>query len=142
MTKDQRQTKQRERYSMFLIRRINIVKINTTKCNLQIHCYPYQITNGIFTKLEKQQQKSHNSYRNKQTNKKILNSQAILGKKNGPGESIFPDFGSCYKTTVIKKVWYWIKNRNIDQWSKIEITEINPHTNGFLIFNQGGKNIK
>ena len=78
---------------------------------------------------------------NKQT-KKILNSQSILGKKNGPGESTFPDFGLCYKATVIKKVWYWIKNRNIDQWSKIEIPEINPHTHGFLIFNQGGKNIQ
>ena len=77
---------------------------------------------------------------NKQT-KKILNSQSILGK-NGPGESTFPDFGLCYKATVIKKVWYWIKNRNIDQWSKIEIPEINPHTHGFLIFNQGGKNIQ
>ena len=24
----------------------------TTKCSLQIQCYPYQITNGIFTELE------------------------------------------------------------------------------------------
>ena len=28
--------------------RINIVKITITKCNLQIQCDPYQITNGIF----------------------------------------------------------------------------------------------
>ena len=28
--------------------RINIVKMTTTKCNLQIQCDPYQITNGIF----------------------------------------------------------------------------------------------
>ena len=27
---------------------INIVKMTTTKCNLQIQCDPYQITNGIF----------------------------------------------------------------------------------------------
>ena len=30
------------------IGRINIVKITTTKCNLQIQCDPYQVTKGYF----------------------------------------------------------------------------------------------
>ena len=86
-----------ERYSMFLGRKNQYCENNyTTKCDLQIQCDLYQITNGIFTELE--QKISQFIWKRR----KPRIAKAVLRKKNGAGGINLPDFRLYNKATVIR----------------------------------------
>ena len=72
---------------MFLVRKNQYCENDyTTKCNLQIQCDPYQISNGIF--IEPEQKKSQFIWKHKRPQI----AKAILRKKNGAGGINLPDF--------------------------------------------------
>ena len=68
---------------------------------------PNELPMAFFTELE---QKNFTICMETQ---KTLNRQSSLQKKEWSWKNQ-PDFRLYYKATVIKTVWYWHKNRNID----------------------------
>ena len=125
------------RYSMFLSRKNQYCEnYYTTKHNLQIQCDRYQITNGIFHKTNTKNFTIH------METQKIPNSQSSLEK-----EWSWRNQPSCLQIILQRKLQ---SSRQYDTGTKTEIqtigtrqkAQINLHTNGYLIFDNGSRNIQ
>ena len=136
--RNQRQHKQMERYSMFLGGKNQYCENDyTTKYSIyRFNAIPIKLSMTFFIELE--QKNSQFMWKHKRP----WIAKAVLRKKNGAGGINHPDFRIYYKTTVIKTVWYWNKNRNIEQWKYRAKPRDKSTPYGYLIFNKACQNIQ
>jgi hypothetical protein len=59
--------------------------------------------------------------------------KTILNTKRTSGGITITDLKLYYRA------WYWYRDRQVDQWSRTEDPEINPHTHGHLLFDREAK---
>jgi hypothetical protein len=75
-------------------------------------------------------------------NQKPRITKTLLKDKRTSSEITIPDLKLYYRAIVIEPAWYWYSGRQVDQWNRIEVPEVNLHTYSHLIFDKGAKTIQ
>ena len=126
-----------ERYTMLLNwKNQHYQKDYTTQGNLQIQCNPYQITKDIFHRTRTKYFKIWLEAQ------KIQNSQRHPEKEKWSWKNQAPRLQTILQSYSHKIIWYWHKDRSIDQWNRIESPELNTHTYSQLIYDKRGMDIQ
>ena len=97
----------------FWVGRINTVKITILpNAFYRFNVIPVKLPMAFFTELEQNTSQCIRKHKIPQISK------AILRNKNGAGGINLPAFRLYYKATIIKAVWCWHKNRNIENGTR------------------------
>jgi hypothetical protein len=106
------------------------------KAIYRFNAIPIKIPTQFFTELERATWKFI-------WNNKILSiAITILNNKRTSSGITISYLKLYYRAIVTETTWYWYSKRQVDQWNRIEDSEIYPHTYGHLIFEKGIKIIQ
>ena len=135
--RNQRWHKQMEKYFMFLGRKDQYCENdNTTKCNLQIQCDPYQISNGIFHRTRTKILTIH------MDTQKTPNSQSSLEKEEWSWKNQTSWLQITLQSYSHQDSMVLAQKQKYRPMEQDRNPEINLHTYGYLIFDKWGTNIQ